>query len=1092
MSTFTSKLSSLRVGKPVKLTRKNGQIVEGIVVENDGHESFSVKVSALVYMKYSQISELEESNVFSAESEDNDVHEINHEFTVPEIRSIEDYISSSESEVRNAFKSIDSEYKQRLSPSLAKIQSALKNHDDSKLKEAEENIMTYMGEYGLCDNSRINYYYGCVCLMSKNFSEAAEAFKYAGDIERSSAVSEYCSVYYESENSTEQNSNIAEEFCNDTWHTGLLKKYNFFERTGMIESSDGETLWFDLESFSDTKLRTRISKMTSSDFNEIKLIFKITKKFGKLYASDVCKSTESVTQVVRTLDMKEARVLFSQKCYEEAIEISENLLDTDEFEEAFNMILLSYLPLWNRDGDSGYSIKIRDLISRYNTVEFETEKTYRTLKQCYERIRDYRGYIDAVNHLSERCDSSDYRRILLYLTDRARAYRLLEEYGAAINQLLEWLDIVERYNLTERFEMRENTILIELAELYCKVGDYKNAEKYAVESADSCRRTTIINEINEVKAYDEYVYESDKDYENCENKCVESEKNITEEPVKPVTVQEAYSFYKDNCSLQKAEITDCSIVDKISLFDRNHLYALLSWLAAASNISAADNTCSVSVINPECRMDYAVQIIEKAFSLAFDNPLSECMYTSSQVISMYNESQKFIPQYNEGLLISAALRTCFSPSEVKDYCFDELIRSVERTGFAEAHPVVTELMRIFKVFFENTGCTIDSFSEYRIFKYESEDAVSEAIGLCRIMDSKNDIYENQGQVRRLRERMFSDSESELRRCLNIVADNNVRELEYVKNTMEALFIRSGRAVSYENTDNNKIDKYIDKYWNIARDVILCEKRHIARPHDKIKGSKRNNVSQLLKRIISCICRWIESTECSVYSDENYTIQKYNDTVSAAKKMIEELFNEPELMYSSESDLTDWGMESVLFTLHEILNKMNGTYDHKKRKYFFIDFLRNDHVLLDENYMPELQGTFCSYDDMCILRRIEKHVKENSRSFKERISEIFSESEEMHNFRSAVLIKNYAEDIGDTATAELSEYRYLDGCLTHTGYIFETAYQDFENKTELTDNSDVSEVLCQLFSWFNITKLTTDYGFFYKLADSVRRKISVSA
>lgn len=213
---------------------------------------------------------------------------------------------------------------------------------------------------------------------------------------------------------------------------------------------------------------------------------------------------------------------------------------------------------------------------------------------------------------------------------------------------------------------------------------------------------------------------------------------------------------------------------------------------------------------------------------------------------------------------------------------------------------------------------------------------------------RNDIFENQGQVRKLREIMFSNEDSELRTCLNIVAANDINKYQYVKNMITELFIRSGKVVAIDNLDTKKVDKFIDSYWERARDLILDEGRHISRPHDKIKGNKRNNIVIKIRHILSCICDWLSVAEHSSGNDNNYASSQYDKLMP---KVISEL---NDIITSCTSVLNkrfDWGTESIRRAAEQILSKMNGTYSNKSRRYFFIDFLKGEDVLLNDSYLP---------------------------------------------------------------------------------------------------------------------------------------------
>ncbi|MBP1591171.1 MAG: hypothetical protein ILP22_03930, partial [Oscillospiraceae bacterium] len=61
MSIFAKRLSSLKAGTGIRLTSSSGRTITGIIEENDGVESLSVKITSHVCLKYSQIIEFEEN-----------------------------------------------------------------------------------------------------------------------------------------------------------------------------------------------------------------------------------------------------------------------------------------------------------------------------------------------------------------------------------------------------------------------------------------------------------------------------------------------------------------------------------------------------------------------------------------------------------------------------------------------------------------------------------------------------------------------------------------------------------------------------------------------------------------------------------------------------------------------------------------------------------------------------------------------------------------------------------------------------------------------------------------------------------------------
>ena len=60
MSLLDQKLAALPIGSHVRFVHRSGQIIEGIVMENDGKDALSVQITSTATLRYDQIGILEE------------------------------------------------------------------------------------------------------------------------------------------------------------------------------------------------------------------------------------------------------------------------------------------------------------------------------------------------------------------------------------------------------------------------------------------------------------------------------------------------------------------------------------------------------------------------------------------------------------------------------------------------------------------------------------------------------------------------------------------------------------------------------------------------------------------------------------------------------------------------------------------------------------------------------------------------------------------------------------------------------------------------------------------------------------------------
>lgn len=1216
MDKFEEKISALRTGVPIRFTQSNGQIIEGVIAENDGESMISVAVTTNITLRYSQIVSFESSNAFGVATENNIqtneiatneevktetveplMKEANHvaipEPPAPKKRNIK--VPCSEYDIKKAFGAMESDARKAFNPAYGKIQSGMKSHEASKFKEASELIWNEMNDRNYEEIVEVNIFYAYACMLSEEYREAVLSFGYAndirnafraayqgaeknGDIELYALAGAFASIYitetddgiydeavealmYSSEKCSdvsgfeyiikkntsdeirkllsdafkylaEKNSihlgdsmdmnkcvnelrkvlsshqifdeilkNVPddsdieddeqeaekEEPKQDIILDGKITKYNFFEKKGIIINTEGKTFLYEVSDIADEKLKNLLLSISKWDPERtIPVRFNATKRIGKDVAVAIIRVYEAPKPVVKV----NVNALFTQGKYEEALKQYKIMVENSQIDEAFSHIIMCYIALWNKNGDFGYSSELAAFVDKYADKATKNTKNLEALQQYYAKIQNHHKSLEMLNLLLENCNSDNYKQILHYLIGKERCYRILGDIPSAISQLTDWLQIVKRYQVTERYPMRESSVYPELAELYLEIGDLNNAEKYAMLSASEERKMAVLRKIEAIQMPPENITDTTSETDG-------DDEEETDDEVSAITLQEAYDDYVDESGLSEMGITDAVVPEKIQTFSKKYLYCLLAWLKALSIISNNDNNVQQSELNSDFTMKQVIRTMESAFGYAFHSPLAQYEYTSTQIVSLYGSAEELIPQFNSGLMIASILRTLFKPSS-QDYYMDDLIVLAEESEYSEKYLMLLDLLNAMKAFYDNTGCAIDSFAGYRSNADVIDRIVEEAKELCKSTDQKNVVFESQGQVRRLREYMFSNEQSELRKCLNIVAENDTKKIDIVRSLMQEFFIRKDRTITAENIDILKLDDYIDRYWDVARDVIINEGRHISRPHDKIKGSKRTNVTNTIKKIVSCVCDWLAVAEHSDGQTDAYIRQNYE---SVAPKIIELMSG---LCNASRYDLNvngfNWGTEAIRYTACELLSKIKGTYNPRDRKYLFIDFLKGDSILLNDDFLPELQSTFCGWGRMNILTRIENHAAETLPSFEERVAEILSAVETKHNFRSLRLIKEYADDTGYTAVSEMKEFEQADACFKLVKKRFETMYQDFSSEITLYENygtiSDINgektAILKLALDWFRITRITTDYGAYVKILESLKKYIADNA
>lgn len=1207
MSLLANKLSALSPGSHVRFTHVSGQIIEGVVAENDGKESLSIQITSLTTLRYDQIGMMDEGQQTGAITQMpvmgsvSDITEMQP--TVEVMR-----LSCDKETVSQAFKAMESDEKKALNQAFGKFQSFFSSHDASKCEDAIRMIWDIIDANNWGYNPRVNHLLGLMQLAHEDYGSASESFFYAENDRYA-----YCAAYQGTETSNDtklyqlaaafaaiyltgrDTSNVSEaievlrkssvlssdiggiEFARKHCNTdvlasiedvikalaenyikskdelsnidGLLDKvrthypnnevnnlitkylgnqpedeqadddeekgsdepdptkeyegklvsYKFTEDKGKVETESGEQYVFDIKDITDAALKKQVKNITTKDFNPIPVKFMLTKRAGKYVAISIKKGTKKVVPPppppVDPDSMAAANSMFTKKDYIGAIDIYKKHLDDEDWEVAFAQIINCYLALSNESDEHGYLEELKVFVEKYIDRTTKNTKTLETLQQYYMKVHDHAGAIRALNDLVDLCDSKDYGRMLHYLFGKARCYRLMKNYQSAISELLDWLDIVKRNKMKDRQPQRDSMIYTELAELYFELGDYENAEKYAKLSTSAERKRALKQKLEAKKAElappetDEIMDSDDAD-----------DTALTEEivPEPEESLQTAYDGYTDTAGFDAMGLDDTAIISTALGFGSDQLHCLLMYLNSASVLSSNSKLTRTDENGEKVYIEQAIKAVNTTVSYAFNSPLTDSDYLSSEITAVFAEAQKHIPAIAPSMFAASALYALFNTPAIPDYSINDFIVVIEDFGL-EQYPALLPLVTDLVSYREKTGFGMDSFATYRTGSVALQNAIT-AVAECRqAINDYCSVSEKLVQLRKTKELIFQDSESIIRKCLDIAADNQTQQYKFVKTMIRDLFIRNGHAVTAENIDKQKVRKYNDQMYTEGCALLVgADKYHPAKEYKNLISSRAAQLFNYMMRTITCICDWVVIAEHISGTENAYAQAQYDELSSKVTVELTDIIKACTDIVADKG--FDWGTESVRRAAVELLAKINGTYNSKTKRYLFIDFLSGEDILLNDNYLPEIQSTFCNLPDFNILRRIERHASRTHLELSERLTEILSNVESKHNFRTARLIKAYGEDMGIHEITEHKDISQYTECLKQAKQRFETMYQDFSDELELYEsygmlsniNGEKDEIAVIAFDWYRISKVTNDYGFYVRLLEVIRNMISVKA
>lgn len=1103
MDLFKQKFDSLTPGAHVKLTLVNGQTIEGVVSQKDSNTALEIAVTEKVLVRYDHIVSFSDSGAVSAK---------------PPVK-----LTCTFEEVKAAFDGItDSKTRTKFNPVYSYTNASAKSKSSEKIKEAPEKTKKLIDDLmnkGQTIYSDIYNFYAHVCMFAGQEKEADEALKKAENAPKRSNTQSYNTETEEkNENAIIPDTTPASKPDSSIHLTGKIVSYLKSNSEGRIRGDNGNEYYFTPNDIGNTELKNKFEEMkmgSSKTFDAnadyVYVSFYTTRRHSKDYAISIepaYKGKFSGVVIQSESTRADVEKLYKNEEYEQAIDYcfyqlgkTQTMYDVAFF---FSTIVNSCTVLMNtkygNEAEKYFQIA-KDLISEYeengnigrNHSMSECVTEFCTLNRDYENAIKYAEMtIATCEELIERDEvqfAERRKNIVESKLTIADCHEKLGDTEKAKEILDECLKYMHKHQI---YGTHFDTVRKKLAE-------YNGTSPVSDEIEDE---ETIAPEYSpeefaddDGENVDEDIYETEEDEEVEEDEEYGDDNKEDEEddiPDDETALNNAYGAYDDKNGFFKLGLTHDGILEKIKSFDEKHLYCLLTWFAAASEI--ADSTT-------ELKGDFSliadIQAINTAFGYAYNNPLAECEYESSNVLARYQDStvQSILPDDYEGLSAAASLRTLFGPYDKPDYSLRALCEFIKDTSITEKYPELIELLEKLEEFRNNTGLAPDMFAEYKSSDDIADDIITAAGELVNQLEAKLDVYESNGQVRRTREIIFK--ESILRQCLDIVANDDKSKAEYVSGVIAEAFIKDGKSLSEENISLEKLDAFIDECWQGAIDIILTEKRVVRRPHDRLKGSKRNNVIVSVKKIISCICDWLEITK-SNETKQDWAVNMYKDIEPEIKELLEKLIDQSRI--SLDNDGFTPGVHSIFCAATEIYAKVCGTYDPNTRKYFFADFMKSGEILLNDSFLPELQSTFCESKSMNILKRIERHAETTLPTLEDCLKNIVSSEDTDHDFRRAKLILQYAADTGyDLSSSGVTE-DIVNNCLEYARKNFADRYRAFYDKLQLhlsygritNINGKIDSLNTLAKAWFDICRITKDYGFYERLFESIEKKISDEA
>lgn len=494
---------------------------------------------------------------------------------------------------------------------------------------------------------------------------------------------------------------------------------------------------------------------------------------------------------------------------------------------------------------------------------------------------------------------------------------------------------------------------------------------------------------------------------------------------------------------------------------------------------------------------------------AVNDPMAVCTYTSGQVVNTY-----FLDSdtYNSYYMVSAMLRNFYYNQCLYDYDIDSLMDYVAEDKLLANNNKLKHLVDALRMFKKDHHCGMGKYADYKksdIAELKGKlSVISEKAREQKKLASKQSykVAISNARFGKTLEYFFREN-SDISSFLDMITVPEVDEatIELMKQYLSENFIKENAPISVENINSYKIDELIDYAWNIAGNQIRNKKAT-----SKLVSGPRANLHHRLEEIALIICEYVSVVEQINNADlDDKDFPAYQKTYKGISSLFQSIIAE------CESDLRkadkDSGYKQVLLqTLKEIYSKMSGENCGFVGKYFYLPFLGDDNVLLDENYQPKFRD-IKELPAMSTLACIEKHAFTDSlgavdlqvrldgleKNNPDIIQSIISDD----NYGSLSLLIGYLNDKRTGFKDEFIENNNMKVALEYAKNQAKKEFDDFSDDLELyqsygqIDNTDENkkEIILQTAGLlFEAAEEEENYGFFKKVLVEFRKKIQQDA
>lgn len=565
-----------------------------------------------------------------------------------------------------------------------------------------------------------------------------------------------------------------------------------------------------------------------------------------------------------------------------------------------------------------------------------------------------------------------------------------------------------------------------------------------------------------------------------------TEEAITLELEQPEAVEEQ----PEQESEESYEAEEKGIVSEQTLTDEKRM----EYIAAYQEMIASGKIYAASAYLKALAGKYdAFEQHYRQLAYAMNDPMEHCTYNSDTIFQIfYGESEPVSDYY----VVAAALRNYFLDQYSYDYSAQQLYDMFKKSTLLTENQSLEEIVYDLMEFKNRQKRGVDRYADYR--EKERGEWEKQLAKICHEAKEYYESYKNGNVKESTSHKRFLETtklllgaDSDLCQYLKAVSEDDREMLEILEEFLADTYVKDQAVICEENIDQAKVNRVMDEFWDRA-----AENMNSVKKTSDLMGSLRMNFSKKVHKIVSILCDYVSLMQASFNSSDDAALVEYKKIRTPLLHHMDEM-----IAVLSEKDSGDRkacaGKTVLQQTLKELKSRLSGEYKEGSYQFYYIDFLKNDKVLLDEDALPILDEVF-ELPDFSVISRIQQHCTEEEHEFADRMQEIFEGEDD---YGSVELILKYWKWLDHPLSEEDAEKYDIDRAIVYPLKDLENKRKEFSEDIELAqsygqiDNTaeNGKELILQIVeSWYSRAVETRNYGFFGKILKEFREKMKKDA